>query len=62
MLRRLVRPSTQVPRQGAGSLALSLDKNSPALKPLMDLCARKAPVAEIKFAESVSGADDVAKN
>lgn len=40
------------PRQGAGKLAVALDKRSPALGALMDLCARRAKIPEVVYAES----------
>jgi hypothetical protein len=42
----------QAPREGAGALALSLDKRSPALKPLMDECLSGTKIAEVGYAES----------
>jgi hypothetical protein len=42
----------QAPREGAGALALSLDKRSPALKPLMDRCLSQTTIPEVKYAES----------
>jgi type VI protein secretion system component Hcp len=40
------------PREGAGTLALALDKHSPALKPLMERCHSGTRIAEVKYAES----------
>src|SRR5262245_56242935 len=40
------------PPKGAGKLAVALDKRSPALKGLMDLCASKTKIAEVVHAES----------
>ena len=42
----------QAPRDGAGALALSLDKRNPALKPLMDRCLNRTQIPELKYAES----------
>jgi len=40
------------PREGAGKLALALDKHSPALKSLMQQCRSSAKIAEAEYAES----------
>jgi hypothetical protein len=42
----------QAPREGAGALALSLDKRSSALKALMDRCLSQSKIPEVKYAES----------
>jgi len=40
------------PRQGAGKLVVAIDKDSPALTPLMDKCLKKMPIPELLYAES----------
>lgn len=40
------------PKNGAGQLALSLDKHSPAYQAIMDLCRSGKPVPELVYAES----------
>lgn len=49
------------PRQGAGRLAIAVAKRSPALKAMMALCASKAEVGELKFAESSEWARGLAE-
>ena len=44
--------SPLAPPSGSGKLAVALDKRSPALKSLMDLCQRKATIPEVTYAES----------
>jgi hypothetical protein len=44
--------SPLAPPSGSGKLAVALDKRSPALKGLMDLCRRKATISEVTYAES----------
>ena len=40
------------PREGASSLAITLDKRNPALPELMRRCVNKVPVPELTYAES----------
>jgi type VI protein secretion system component Hcp len=40
------------PAKGPDMLAVSVDKNSPALKPLMEACTSGATIPEVTFAES----------
>jgi hypothetical protein len=49
---RLLFSGPWAPRKGPGKLAVALDKRSPALKALMDLCASKTNVPEVTYAES----------
>lgn len=42
----------RAPERGPDLLALSVDKRSPALKPLMDVCQSGARISEVTFAES----------
>ena len=42
----------QAPHEGAGKLALALDKHSPLLKPLMGRCQSGSKIADLKYAES----------
>jgi hypothetical protein len=42
----------RAPEKGPGMLALSVDKSSPALKPLMEACHSGARIVEVTFAES----------
>jgi hypothetical protein len=44
------------PRSGAGQLAVSLDKHSPAYAAMMKLCRRGTPVPELTYAESAERA------
>lgn len=49
---RLLYSGPWAPRKGAGKLAVALDKRSPALKALMELCTSKAKIPELVYAES----------
>ena len=40
------------PRQGAGTLVIAIDKDSPVLLELMDKCIHKTPISELTYAES----------
>jgi hypothetical protein len=42
----------RAPRQGAGTLSVALDKQSPALASLMEQCANKAKLPELTYSES----------
>jgi hypothetical protein len=44
--------SPLAPASGSGKLAVALDKRSPALRSLMDLCQHKAAIPEVIYAES----------
>jgi hypothetical protein len=48
------------PRRGAGELVISVQKQSPALAPLMEQCAKQARIPEVIFAESSEGYRDAA--
>jgi hypothetical protein len=44
------------PRQGENALVVSIDKHSPMLPKLMDMCAKKVAIPEVTYAESADRA------
>lgn len=53
---RLVFSGPAAPKDGAGTLSLSLDKNSRGLTKLMDICQRGTVIPELNFSEESSRA------